>query len=311
MGNSNLKKRFLYQMSFSLSNKGFIFLCLVLSALMLVNKVEAGTLIELPQADNQDNSEENLECILKVLREFDERRNDTPLPEITHLYDHIQPGVDRNIDINTLLLQFFNLKDINDKETNTQFKPRSMITECNLNLAPALARCKSAYGKSLTCEQVEYGSDALNKAPFVTPKCPPGYQRYGCCKCVRKCDYTDSIVSDAAVGEDVNNERSWTKVNYCVKKPAIRSEVKRLNGQERQEIGLTIDDYEILEETEGEYVYVRNCPKDYKRVGNTMCVAVCPLGWPDLGNKCLKMGQLVLFPFVWQPGDAKVVPKTL
>jgi len=284
----------------------------IMSVLCLMSSsVKAGTLVELPQADNANNGEDNLECLLKVMKDFDERRNDAPLPEIAHLYDHIQPGVDRNIDINTLLLQYFNLKDINDKETNYQFKPRQMINECNLNLLPALARCKAAYGKSLTCEQVEYGNDALNKAPFVTPKCPAGYQRYGCCKCVRKCDYTDSIVSDAAVGEDVNNERSWTKVNYCVKRPAIRSEIKKLNGQERQEIGLTIDDYEILEETEGEYVYVRNCPKDYKRVGNTMCVAVCPLGWPDLGNKCLKMGQLVFFPFVWQPGDAKVVPKTL
>lgn len=300
-------------MALSLLSMRSVFQMLVIMSVLCVlsSSVKAGTLVELPQADNANNGEDNLECLLKVMKDFDERRNDAPLPEIAHLYDHIQPGVDRNIDINTLLLQYFNLKDINDKETNYQFKPRQMINECNLNLLPALARCKAAYGKSLTCEQVEYGNDALNKAPFVTPKCPAGYQRYGCCKCVRKCDYTDSIVSDAAVGEDVNNERSWTKVNYCVKRPAIRSEIKKLNGQERQEIGLTIDDYEILEETEGEYVYVRNCPKDYKRVGNTMCVAVCPLGWPDLGNKCLKMGQLVFFPFVWQPGDAKVVPKAL
>ena len=293
----------------SLPTKRICFLFMAISAMMLIQKVQTGTLIELPQADNQDNSEENLECILKVLTEFDERRNDTPLPEITHLYDHIQPGVDRNIDINTLLLQFFNLKDISDKETNVTFKPRTMITECNLNLAPALARCKAAYGNSLTCEQVEYGNDPLNKAPFVTPQCPDGFQRYGCCKCVRQCDYTQSIEADAEKGEDIKNERSWTKVNYCLKKNALRSDVKRLNGQERQEIGLTINDYEILEETEGEYVYVKNCPTDYKRVGSTMCVALCPLGWPDLGNRCLKQGQLVFFPFVWQPGDQKVVPK--
>jgi len=290
-------------MAFSLFNKG-LFLLLVLATM-----TRAGTLVELPQADNAQNSEDNLECILKVLREFDERRNDAPLPEITHLYDHIQPGVDRNIDMNTLLLQFFNLKDINDKETNTVFKPRSMITECNLNLAPALSRCKAAYGNSILCEQVEYGDDALNKAPFVTPKCPSGYQRYGCCKCVRMCDYTESIQADAAAGEDVSGVRAWTKVNYCTKKKAIRSEVKRLNGQDRHEIGLGVEDYEILEEKDGEYVYIKNCPKDYKRVGNTMCVALCPLGWPDLGNKCLKQGQLVFFPFVWQPGDQKVVPK--
>jgi hypothetical protein len=294
-------------MNFSLLNKGF-FLLLILS-LALLTGARAGTLVELPQADNAENSEDNLECILKVLREFDERRNDTPLPEITHLYDHIQPGVDRNIDINTLLLQYFNLKDINDKETNVTFKPREMINECKLNLDPALARCKAAYGNSLMCEQVEYGDDNFPKAPFVTPKCPAGYQRYGCCKCVRMCNYTESIDADVAALEDPKNERAWTKVNYCVKRKALRSEVKRLNGQERMEIGLSVNDYEILEEKEGEYVYVRNCPKDYKRVGNTMCVALCPLGWPDLGNKCLKQGQLVFFPFVWQPGDQKVVPK--
>jgi len=296
-------------MSFSLLHKGSFFLLALLVLSLVFSQAKAGTLVELPQADNEENSEDNLECILKVLREFDERRNDTPLPEITHLYDHIQPGVDRNIDINTLLLQYFNLKDISDKETNVQFKPRQMINECGLNLEPALARCKAAYGNSLQCEQVEYGKDTFNKAPFVTPKCPEGYQRYGCCKCVRKCNYTESIESDVDAQEDPKNERSWTKVNYCVKKKAIRSDIKRLNGQERQEIGLTINDYEILEEKEGEYIYVKNCPRDYKRVGNTMCVALCPLGWPDLGNKCLKQGQLVFFPFVWQPGDQKVVPK--
>lgn len=295
-------------MSFSLLNKGFF---LVLAMALLFASTKAGTLVELPQTDNAENSEDNLECILKVLREFDERRNDSPLPHIAHLYDHIQPGVDRNIDINTLLLQYFNLKDIHDKETNVVFKPRQMVSDCNLNLLPALARCKAAYGNTLICEQVEYGDDNFNKAPFVTPQCPTGYQRYGCCKCVRKCDYTDSIEADGAAGEDMKNDRGWTKVNYCLKKKAIRSEVKRLDAKNREEIGLAPHHYEMLEEKDGQYVYVRNCPKDYKRVGNTMCVALCPLGWPDLGNKCLKQGQLVFFPFVWQPGDQRVVPKQL
>jgi len=265
--------------------------------------------IELPQADNVDNSEDNLECLLKVLREFDERRNDTPLPKLEQLYNHIQPGVDRNIDLNTLLLQYFNLKNIKDAETNTEFKPREMIDTCALQMNPALARCKAAYGNSLECEQVLYGEEPNNVAPFVTPKCPDGYQRYGCCKCVRKCNYTESIASDDVAGEDIKNERPWTKVNYCVKKPAIRSQIERLKRNERQEVGLTLNDFEILEETDGEYIYVKNCPKDFKRVGSTMCVAVCPLGWPDLGNKCLKQGQLVFFPFVWQPGDGNVAAK--
>merc|ERR1711937_490497 len=218
------------KMALSLLSMRSVFQMLVIMSVLCLmsSQVKAGTLVELPQADNANNGEDNLECLLKVLKDFDERRNDSALPEIAHLYDHIQPGVDRNIDINTLLLQYFNLKDINDKETNFTFKPRAMINECQLNLLPALARCKAAYGKSLTCEQVEYGNDTFNKAPFVTPRCPAGYQRYGCCKCVRKCDYTESIESDGGVGEDMKNERTWTKVNYCVKKPALRSEVKRL-----------------------------------------------------------------------------------
>ena len=267
-----------------------------------------GALIELPQADNEQN-EDNLECLLKVLREFDERRSENPLPELKHLYHHIQPGVDRNIDLNTLLLQYFNLQDIDDKDINYKFKPREMISSCNVNLEPALERCKAAYGGSLSCEQVMYGNNEFNKAPFVTPKCPDAYQGYGCCKCVRTCEYTDSIEADTEVGEDPNFQRKWTKTNHCVKKHAVRSEIKRLNGQERQEIGLSINDWEILEESDGEFVYVRNWPIDYKRVGNSMCMAVCPLGWPDLGNKCLKQGQMIFFPFVWQPGDQKVTSK--
>merc|ERR1712110_1347766 len=90
---------------------------------LLLHSTKAGTAVELPQSDNAQNSEDNLECVLKVLREFDERRNESTLPDITHLYDHIQPGVDRNIDINTMLLQFYNLRDIQDKESNTNFVP--------------------------------------------------------------------------------------------------------------------------------------------------------------------------------------------
>jgi hypothetical protein len=265
--------------------------------------------LELPQASNVDHEEENLECLLKTLREFDERRSENPLVEYKSLYNHIQPGVDRNIDINTLLLQFFNLKDIDDKDTGTKFEPRKMVSECKLELEPALERCQSAYGGSLPCEQVVYGDDEFNKAPFVTPKCPFGYQRYGCCKCVRTCNYTESIESDVEAGEDPTNMAGWTKTNYCVKKEAIRSEVKRLAGRDRKEVGLKVNDWEMLEETDGEYVYVKNCPTDFKRMGNSMCIAVCPLGWPDSGTTCYKQGELIFYPFVWQPGDQKVVPK--
>merc|ERR1712084_182095 len=155
------------KMALSLLSMRSVFQMLVIMSVLCLmsSQVKAGTLVELPQADNANNGEDNLECLLKVLKDFDERRNDAPLPEIAHLYNHIQPGVDRNIDINTLLLQYYNLKDIDDKDTGYKYQPRKMINECNLNLEPAIQRCQYAYGGSLPCEQVTYGSDEYNKAP--------------------------------------------------------------------------------------------------------------------------------------------------
>ena len=62
----------------------------------------------------------------------------------------------------------------------------------------------------------------------------------------------------------------------------------------------------MIEETDAEYVYVRNCMEDFKRIGSVTCVAVCPLGWADLGHKCLKRGEMIFFPFVWTPGDGNL-----
>ena len=295
-------------MNFFLSKVGTQLTIFLVCVLFLSSHVKSGTPIELPQTQNIEHDEANLTCILGVLREFDERRSESPLTEIKSLYNHIQPGVDRNIDLNTLLLQYFNLRDIDDRDTGYKFQPRKMINECNLNLDPAISRCQYAYGGSLPCEQVTYGNNEYNKAPFAVPKCPFGYQRYGCCKCVRTCNYTKSIEADAEAGEDPTNQSGWTKSNYCVKKEAQRSEVKRLAGRDRKEIGLTVNDWEILEETDGEFIYVKNCPTDFKRMGSSMCVAICPLGWPDNGNTCFKQGELIFYPFVWQPGDQKVIP---
>lgn len=296
-------------MKFSLPKVGIQLAIFLVGVLLLSSHVKSGTPVELPQTQNIEHDEANLTCILGVLREFDERRSESPLAEIKTLYNHIQPGVDRNIDLNTLLLQYYNLKDIDDRDTGYKFQPRKMINECNLNLEPSISRCQYAYGGSLPCEQVEYGSDEYNKAPFAAPKCPFGYQRYGCCKCLRTCNYTESIEADGEAGEDPTNVSGWTKTNYCIKKEAIRSEVKRLSGRDRHEVGLTVNDWEILEETDGDFLYVKNCPVDFKRMGSSMCISICPLGWPDNGNTCYKQGELIFYPFVWQPGDQKVVPK--
>lgn len=49
--------------------------------------------------------------------------------------------------------------------------------------------------------------------------------------------------------------------------------------------------------------YFKKCKPGYSRVGYFKCLAGCPLGLPDLGDKCLKKGALIVFPFVLQVCD--------
>ena len=209
--------------------------------------------------------------------------------------------------MNTLLLQFYDLADISDKATGVNFQPRKMISDCKLNLEPALGRCRSAYGGTMDCEQVEYGPGEHNKAPFVVPVCPQGFQRYGCCKCLRKCDYVESLEADSSADEDLANSRVWTQTNYCLKRSAIKSQV--ISTKDKMSVGINSNDYESVESRPGFFVFIKMCPRDFKRYGSAECMAVCPLGWPDMGRKCLKQGELIYYPFVWQPGDGKVVEK--
>ena len=95
-------------MNFFLSKVGTQLTILFACVILLSSQVKTGIPIELPQTQNSEHDESNLECILGVMREFDERRSENPLSEVKSLYNHIQPGVDRNIDLNTLLLQYFN-----------------------------------------------------------------------------------------------------------------------------------------------------------------------------------------------------------
>jgi hypothetical protein len=293
-------------MLFSLRIKDSLLLSLVI-ILVLTSNIQSrdeSPMLQLPQSIVAAKPERELMCLLNVMRQFDYKRTATDLPALDRLNKYLTPGLDRPIDLNTLLLQFYNLKDIDDKEMGIKFEPRKMIDECKLNLEPALKRCATAYKSQLKCSQVVYGPGELNKAPFVTPDCPEGYQRFGSSKCLRKCTYADSIEPDAEAGESPDSP--WTMSNYCTKKPTIVSDVKKMSGDSKQRVGGNMGDYEMLEETEGEYIYVQNCPQDYKRVGNRSCIAKCPLGWPDMGNKCLKKGEMIFFPFVWTPGDGNM-----
>lgn len=52
---------------------------------------------------------------------------------------------------------------------------------------------------------------------------------------------------------------------------------------------------------------VPSCGEYYQRVGATMCVPVCPLGWKDEGRRCLKPGTFHNGnPYTWTYGDGPV-----
>ena len=49
--------------------------------------------------------------------------------------------------------------------------------------------------------------------------------------------------------------------------------------------------------------FVEKCREGYARFGAANCVAVCPIGWPDLGDWCVKNEFIVFDPFLWTAGD--------
>lgn len=132
----------------------------------------------------------------------------------------------------------------------------------------------------------------IDMAPFVTLKCPPGYKRYGCCKCLRTCNNHQGLQRE-------DEKLAWTGFDYCMKREQLWTEP---NTDSK-----TIKDAKNWDIYKG--AYVKKCDDGYERVGDYRCLAKCPLGWPDLGDRCVKQGALLVFPFVWQVGDGSVVVK--
>jgi len=130
----------------------------------------------------------------------------------------------------------------------------------------------------------------IDMAPFVTLKCPPGYKRYGCCKCLRTCNNHQGLQRE-------DEKLAWTGFDYCMKREQLWTEP---NTDSK-----TIKDAKNWDIYKG--AYVKKCDDGYERVGDYRCLAKCPLGWPDLGDRCVKQGALLVFPFVWQVGDGSVV----
>jgi len=252
---------------------------------------------------NEELKESGLKCLLDILHKIDNDKSDgtykgdlkddgshTDTMKLNQLF---KVGVDQGIDLTTLLLQYYNLESkpitISDGGQSFKLNMRKAILDCKLNLTKAIKRCNWAYKKlkGAQCERVRWGGATdLDLAPFVTLKCPGGYKRYGCCKCLRDCNKHFGLVKE-------NPKESWTGFDYCMKQSQVYSE----NTEDTKAI-TNMDEWEIYDGK-----YVRRCSSGFVRVGDYKCLAKCPLGWPDLGDRCLKKGSLMVFPFVWQVGD--------
>ena len=222
--------------------------------------------------------ERGLSCLIDVL----EKVNHMGFSKATDdLEGKIREGVTQSIDITTMLLQFSHLS-VQDQED---------IIKCNLTMKMALKRCESVYS-SHNCEVVtwadvvtqEVGVSQNNAViPYVTRRCPEGMKRQGCCKCFKLCNPKTS--SPETVGDK-------DKHNYCLKPQSYESEMLK----------------DVLEYDAKRYqpfgdAFIEKCFPGFTRVGAKLCVGTCPLGWPDLGDRCMKTGDMILMPFVWMVGD--------
>lgn len=144
------------------------------------------------------------------------------------------------------------------------------INSCKLNLEPALHRCEAAHGKG-NCESVS--------AVVVNQKCPTGYIRQGCCKCVIECDATEFYTYDRA---------------FCSMKSELHS-VPSIVAANSAPATSTIN-HAIGVATNG-------CKKGFE-LNKFICYKTCPQGTRMIGGTCLKNKPIILgSPFMWTAGD--------
>jgi len=115
---------------------------------------------------------------------------------------------------------------------------------------------------------------------MVFKRCPKGYERHGCCTCAIKCP-----------SPYIENGFHCHKPQFKILK--TYESTKECNS-----------DNQINCVRFGTRFVVGDCGENYERVGATMCVPKCPLGWKDEGKRCFKPGTFHNGPpFTWAYGD--------
>ena len=247
------------------------FFTLAILSVLFISSINAGY----PVLDNYlvgKAADKKFSCLMSALGKISEEsevdKNNTDWTTVLH------EGVQQGIDLNTLLLQYQYLNEVD----------RNSIRDCELDLTRAMTRCKSIYGEcnEVTFNEANFTLDPRTdgeKLPFVTRSCPEHYVRYGCCSCMRSCEHYPELF-------DLSQPDLHA---YCTKKPAG---VSRLSDK------MESDNWEPTSDK-----YVERCTGGWVRVGTRLCVPKCPLGWHDHGDRCLKVGRINLIVFSWQPGD--------
>jgi len=279
MGRNKNKKT---KVSFSRMKSGPFILTLHIEALLLLLLLSSATCMTtaftLSTFLKGKVKERGLSCLIDVL----EKVNHMGFSKVSDdLEGKIREGVTQSIDITTMLLQFSHLS-LQDQED---------IIKCHLTMTMALRRCESVYSQN-HCEMVTWADVVSQDAevgthnatiPYVTRRCPDGFKRQGCCKCLKRCNPKTS--APETVGD-------LDRHNYCMKPQSYESDILR-----------DVLQYDAKRWQPFGDAFIEKCSAGFTRVGAKLCVGTCPLGWPDLGDRCMKTGDMILMPFVWMVGD--------
>lgn len=148
---------------------------------------------------------------------------------------------------------------------------RSDIDSCKLSLSGAFSRCEAIYGAG-NCEPISRVA--------VHQKCPTGYLRQGCCKCVAECDpalYYTTARGFCQHKDDLHHVPSLVSASSASNGQAVNSGLNLAVGACKT--GFTLN----------KFLCYRSCPAGTRAVG---------------GATCLKEKPIILgSPFVWAAGD--------
>ena len=145
------------------------------------------------------------------------------------------------------------------------------IQACKLNLNAALARCEKSYGVG-QCEA--FGPT------MVARKCPVGFSREGCCRCVVDCPDSEYFTTNRSICE------MKTDLHYIADMSSIQTQEFSISTQFN--------------------VFVKPCKDGYETSKfSLICYKKCPAGTVAIGgSSCLKLPASSLgAPFQWTGGD--------